>query len=85
MDADAVVGGEPAVGVEHLRQHRLRHRVHADVLEGADLGVALHVGLSGEDENLERFGVKLGREGQRRDECEQQFHGLVFFGGGAFF
>jgi len=53
----------------HFRQHRLRSRVHADVLKGADLGLAVHVRLPGEDEDLQRF---LCRHGT--GDCEPRGH-----------
>ena len=67
------------IRAEHLREHRLRGRVHADVLERADLGVALHVRLPGEDEDLQRF-CGLGEEAadrKRREGEEEVSHDLA--------
>ena len=51
-----------------MQVRRRGGRIVADVVEGLGLRMALHVRLSGQDEDLERLGVKLGREDETKGE-----------------
>ncbi len=46
------------------------------MFEGRDLRVALHVGLAGEDEDLQGFGMKRRYE-REKEEGDGGFHGML--------
>ena len=60
---DLIAHARLAVGSAHLLEQRGRRRVVADVIERLDFRVSLHVGLTREDENLERFRCREDLQG----------------------
>ena len=76
-DPDAFADGGFAVFVAHFREERSGFRILGEVVEGGDAGVALHVGLTGEDVDLQRS--SLSADGGRGGEQDGEFHRVILF------
>ena len=56
-----------SIGVLDLFQHRCRLGIFADVVQHGYFRVAFHVGLAGQDEDLQRLLSRNARYGKKRD------------------